>query len=170
MRRVWAYLARTFLNHWEFSVKIYVPEPDKSNRLVSVPLYLCSPNPLRQAPCLREELIYDERSSIAGPCSSFLDAYAPRPPSPQAQIDERLFALANVLGGCERLLRTPIYTPYVRHLSRFLSLWCCALPLAMYPLVGPYGTASRRASPSLRRPALYSVRRNTREVIITRGV
>ena len=27
-----------------------------------------------------------------------------------------------------------------RHLSRFLFVWCSALPLALYPLVGPWGT------------------------------
>lgn len=27
-----------------------------------------------------------------------------------------------------------------RHLSRFLFVWCSALPLALYPLVGPMGT------------------------------
>ena len=51
-----------------------------------------------------------------------------------------LKALSNVLGGCERLLKTPIYTSYTNHLSRFLFMWCSALPLAMYPLVGPTGT------------------------------
>eukprot|EP00808_Paulinella_micropora_P000011 g24681.t1 len=61
-------------------------------------------------------------------------------PIAAAQIDDRLYELAKALGGCERLLRTPIYSPYTAHLSRFLFVWCSALPLALYPLVGATGT------------------------------
>merc|ERR1712232_428339 len=43
-------------------------------------------------------------------------------------------------GACEKILRTPIYTPYTKFTSRFLWLWCNALPLALYPLTGPLGT------------------------------
>lgn len=57
------------------------------------------------------------------------------------QLNERLLNLVRVVGGCERLFRTPIYTPYNHHTSRFLLLWTLALPAAMYPLVGPFGTA-----------------------------
>ena len=55
-------------------------------------------------------------------------------------LEERLRGLLDVLGGCERLLRTPIYTPYTQHTSRFLFAWCCALPAALFPIVGPAGT------------------------------
>ena len=55
-------------------------------------------------------------------------------------LEERLRGLLDVLGGCERLLRTPIYTPYTQHTSRFLFAWCCALPAALSPIVGPAGT------------------------------
>lgn len=52
-------------------------------------------------------------------------------------IDDRILDLTNALGSCERILRTPIYTSYTRHTSRFLTLWCNALPMALYPVVGP---------------------------------
>ena len=52
-------------------------------------------------------------------------------------LDDRILDLMNALGSCERILRTPIYTSYTRHASRFLTLWCNALPMALYPLVGP---------------------------------
>jgi len=52
-------------------------------------------------------------------------------------IDGRILDLMNSLGSCERILRTPIYTSYTRHASRFLTLWCNALPMALYPVVGP---------------------------------
>lgn len=52
-------------------------------------------------------------------------------------IDARICDLTNAMGSCERILRTPIYTSYTRHASRFLTLWCNALPMALYPLVGP---------------------------------
>mmetsp|Transcript_775 Transcript_775/g.2336 ORF Transcript_775/g.2336 Transcript_775/m.2336 type:complete len:485 (+) Transcript_775:19-1473(+) len=57
-----------------------------------------------------------------------------------AVLDDRLLALMRVLGGCERLLRTPVYTPYTHHQSRFLLLWCASLPAAMYSVVGAMGT------------------------------
>ena len=52
-------------------------------------------------------------------------------------IDDRILDLTNSLGSCERILRTPIYTSYTRHTSRFLTLWCNGLPMALYPVVGP---------------------------------
>lgn len=58
-----------------------------------------------------------------------------------AMLEERVHLLARALGGCERLLRTPIYTPFTHHTSRFLILWCAALPFAMLDLVGPIATA-----------------------------
>lgn len=61
-------------------------------------------------------------------------------PEMTAAMDRSLIALQHVLGACERILRTPIYTPYTMHTSRFLTLWCHALPFALYPLVGHAGT------------------------------
>ncbi|KAJ1621937.1 Bestrophin, RFP-TM, chloride channel-domain-containing protein [Pavlovales sp. CCMP2436] len=57
------------------------------------------------------------------------------------QLSEKLLALTRAMGGCERLFRTPIYTPYNHHTSRFLLLWTVSLPAAMYPVVGPLATA-----------------------------
>jgi len=54
-----------------------------------------------------------------------------------AEFDRSVTLLQHVLGRCERILRTPIYTPYSKFTARFLCVWCGALPLAMYPLLGP---------------------------------
>lgn len=53
------------------------------------------------------------------------------------ELDRSIMKLHNVLGACEKILRTPIYTPYTRFTSRFLFVWCNALPFAMFPLLGP---------------------------------
>lgn len=57
------------------------------------------------------------------------------------EVDRSLTTYHNVLGACEKILRTPVYTPYTKFTSRFLWLWCNSLPLALYPLLGPLGTA-----------------------------
>ena len=46
----------------------------------------------------------------------------------------------DVLGACERLYKTPIYTGYTRFTSRCVFLWTNLLPLALYPIMGPVGT------------------------------
>eukprot|EP00927_Polykrikos_kofoidii_P065209 TRINITY_DN60999_c0_g1_i1.p1 TRINITY_DN60999_c0_g1~~TRINITY_DN60999_c0_g1_i1.p1 ORF type:complete len:510 (-),score=54.33 TRINITY_DN60999_c0_g1_i1:32-1561(-) len=56
------------------------------------------------------------------------------------EIDRSISKFHDVLGACEKILRTPIYTPYSKFTSRFLFIWCNTLPLAMYPVVGPVGT------------------------------
>eukprot|EP00536_Pseudo-nitzschia_multiseries_P003936 jgi/Psemu1/318276/estExt_fgenesh1_pm.C_630006 len=48
--------------------------------------------------------------------------------------------LLDCLGGCERILRTPIPTTYTTNTSRLLSLWSLTLPLGLYPLTGPQWT------------------------------
>lgn len=61
-------------------------------------------------------------------------------PLVSTELDRSLTLLQHVLGRCERILRTPIYTPYTKFTSRFLFSWCTALPLALYPLLGPLAT------------------------------
>ncbi len=39
--------------------------------------------------------------------------------------------LVGALGGCEKLVLTPVPRSYSRHTSRFLTLWCGTLPLAL---------------------------------------
>lgn len=56
------------------------------------------------------------------------------------EMDRSITSFSNTLATCERILRTPIYTPYTKFTSRFLHLWCNALPMALFPLVGPVGT------------------------------
>lgn len=39
------------------------------------------------------------------------------------RMDENLTVFADVTGGCERILRTPIPLSYTRHTSRFMMIW-----------------------------------------------
>ena len=48
--------------------------------------------------------------------------------------------LTDVLGACERLYRTPIYSGYTRFSGRCVWLWTNLLPLALFPSLGPAGT------------------------------
>lgn len=52
------------------------------------------------------------------------------------ETETELQRLTAALGGCERLLRTPIPTSFTRHASRALMLWCYASPLVLYPVMG----------------------------------
>ncbi|KAL4428568.1 hypothetical protein ABPG77_008880 [Micractinium sp. CCAP 211/92] len=44
--------------------------------------------------------------------------------------------LEDALGGCERLLQTPVPTFYTRLTSRFLMTWMTALPFVLWPTCG----------------------------------
>jgi ion channel-forming bestrophin family protein len=48
------------------------------------------------------------------------------------QMQQNITTFEDILGGCERLLRTPIPVSYTRHTSRFLLIWLSILPLALY--------------------------------------
>jgi len=54
-----------------------------------------------------------------------------------AHLFERHFQrLCGAMGACERIHRTPIPTAFTRHASRFLTVWCNAMPLVLWPIVG----------------------------------
>ena len=46
----------------------------------------------------------------------------------------------DVLGACERLYKTPIYTGATRFTSRCVFIWTNLMPLALYPIMGPVAT------------------------------
>jgi predicted membrane chloride channel (bestrophin family) len=56
------------------------------------------------------------------------------------QVYRSLTRFQDVLGACERIYKTPIYTGYTRFSSRCVWLWCNMLPFALYPIMGPIGT------------------------------
>lgn len=47
-------------------------------------------------------------------------------------MDMNLTQLQDVVGTCERILRTPIPLSYTRHTSRFMLIWLTFLPFALY--------------------------------------
>lgn len=51
-------------------------------------------------------------------------------------LEGELSTLVSCLGGCERIVKTPLPFPYVVHLRRALVLYCLSLPFA---LVGNFG-------------------------------
>jgi ion channel-forming bestrophin family protein len=46
-------------------------------------------------------------------------------------LEERITAIEAVIGGCERLFKSPIPPTYSRHLSRVLSVWILFMPIAL---------------------------------------
>lgn len=58
------------------------------------------------------------------------------PPNSEG-IDTRIMALQQAIADCEALVQTPIYTPYTMFTNRVIFLFVCALPPALYPLMGP---------------------------------
>merc|ERR1719386_642939 len=45
--------------------------------------------------------------------------------------------LSQTIGACERIVQTPVPLTYVRHTSRFLSLFMFTLPYALVDMFGP---------------------------------
>lgn len=66
--------------------------------------------------------------------------------------------LGATIGGCEKLVQTPVPLHYVRHTSRFLTIWCFLLPLVIGACAATGGTC-RRLWPvdSSRGPVMLSV-------------
>ena len=52
------------------------------------------------------------------------------------ECERTLHELNKTLGGCERLLTTPLPLSYTRHTSRTLALWLLFLPLALWGSMG----------------------------------
>lgn len=58
-------------------------------------------------------------------------------PIPAAiQMEQNLTAFEDCLGGCERILRTPIPLFYTRHTSRFMMIWLTLLPFTLWDSCG----------------------------------
>merc|ERR1712118_381377 len=53
----------------------------------------------------------------------------------RAQLNAFVSGLLNSVSQCERLVQTPIPQSYVRHTSRFLSLWLLTLPFGLFAKV-----------------------------------
>jgi predicted membrane chloride channel (bestrophin family) len=57
-------------------------------------------------------------------------------PPARLGLQRHISKLEDVLGGCERLIETPIPTSYSRHASRVLLIWLMLLPPLSHPLLG----------------------------------
>lgn len=75
------------------------------------------------------ELIKEALPPTTGPNAPSLSHIA-------LKLEGVLSDLLGTVGGCERILGTPIPLSYTRHTSRSLMLWLCTLPLALFPLMG----------------------------------
>ncbi|KAF6265287.1 Bestrophin, RFP-TM, chloride channel-domain-containing protein [Scenedesmus sp. NREL 46B-D3] len=52
------------------------------------------------------------------------------------RMDESISVLQDMMGGCERIFRTPIPLSYTRHTSRFLMCWLTLLPFCVADSMG----------------------------------
>lgn len=60
-----------------------------------------------------------------------------------AMLDGAVSDHIDFLGGCERILRTPVPFAYAHHIKGFLTVFCFTVPLALLPTMGWYtGLAS----------------------------
>jgi ion channel-forming bestrophin family protein len=53
-------------------------------------------------------------------------------------LDAALQDILDALGGCERILRTPVPFAYAHHIKGFLTIFCFTVPLALLPQMGWY--------------------------------
>lgn len=51
-------------------------------------------------------------------------------------MEDQMQQLLNILGGCERIVKTPIPLSWSRHTSRLLSIWSLTLPVVLVPIEG----------------------------------
>lgn len=51
-------------------------------------------------------------------------------------LDVAVSDIIDALGGCERIMRTPVPFAYAHHIKGFLMLFCLSVPLALLPSMG----------------------------------
>lgn len=60
-------------------------------------------------------------------------------PAPQKRLMQRsITRMQDVLGGCERIMDTPIPLATMRHSSRALLVWLTLFPIFLYPTLGSH--------------------------------
>ncbi|KAI7836516.1 hypothetical protein COHA_009617 [Chlorella ohadii] len=73
-----------------------------------------------------------KRAQLPGDDIDNRDSFANVKASAAFRMDENLTCFADVTGGCERILRTPVPLMYTRHNSRFLMIWLSLLPFTLW--------------------------------------
>jgi len=74
------------------------------------------------------------------------------------QINGALSIFEDTLGGCERLLSSPVPLVYSRHTARFLSLWLLLLPFALWePFKGSWNHAAEIPAMTLITICLFGI-------------
>ena len=53
------------------------------------------------------------------------------------QMQKEITIFEDILGGCERLLRTPIPVSYTRHSTRCIMIWLLTFPIWLQQQIGP---------------------------------
>eukprot|EP00403_Amphidinium_massartii_P000184 CAMPEP_0178378128 /NCGR_PEP_ID=MMETSP0689_2-20121128/4268_1 /TAXON_ID=160604 /ORGANISM="Amphidinium massartii, Strain CS-259" /LENGTH=326 /DNA_ID=CAMNT_0019998191 /DNA_START=307 /DNA_END=1284 /DNA_ORIENTATION=+ len=81
-------------------------------------------------PCRIVQLLWNEITQLPDSPDGFLTS---RERNTLTRLASKLLAAVST---CERLVQTPIPQSYVRHTSRFLSLWLLTLPLGLCHVVG----------------------------------
>eukprot|EP00192_Tetraselmis_astigmatica_P011800 CAMPEP_0117673980 /NCGR_PEP_ID=MMETSP0804-20121206/14780_1 /TAXON_ID=1074897 /ORGANISM="Tetraselmis astigmatica, Strain CCMP880" /LENGTH=423 /DNA_ID=CAMNT_0005482791 /DNA_START=96 /DNA_END=1367 /DNA_ORIENTATION=+ len=85
---------------------------------------------------LRALMSVDHKPLYALQVCSELNRVSGAEPELQTRIDRNFTIMEDVIGACEKILRTPIPVSYTRHTSRFLTMWTGLLPLALWPVCG----------------------------------
>lgn len=74
------------------------------------------------------------------------------------EINKNLSIFEDTLGGCERLLSSPVPLFYTRHTARFLSTWLLLLPLALYePFKGSWNHVAMIPATALTSVFLFGI-------------
>jgi predicted membrane chloride channel (bestrophin family) len=74
------------------------------------------------------------------------------------EINKNLSIFEDTLGGCERLLSSPVPLFYTRHTARFLSTWLLLLPFALYePFKGSWNHVAMIPATALTSVFLFGI-------------
>lgn len=76
------------------------------------------------------------RANLPGAEVRATDSTANVKASAFVRMDEHLTVFADVTGGCERILRTPVPLAYSRHTSRMLTIWLTFIPFSLWDNCG----------------------------------
>lgn len=76
----------------------------------------------------KQMTLYRSGHAEAFPCSTNVE---------RDKLESCTFELMDIMGKCERIVKSPIPLSWNRHTSRLISLWTLTLPFVLVPIQGP---------------------------------
>ena len=115
------------------AVRSFLRGPDDDENIRAEAMKLASPE-------VAEALMASKnRPTFMSNCISATIQRANLNPMDRARMDEMVCKLVDLLGGCERIFRSPIPLVYTRYTQRFLTFFVALLPLALWePMKGSW--------------------------------